>query len=285
MTLSNPRTTRRPAALTAARLDARALKSLKALGYTNAAERLRAMRTHLASAALRPAETVTQLMQTHRFVGLGEMHDFAGRYLLADLVAAAAAGGAQWLFVEVYSSSQAAIDAFVSCGDHRQLPESAGGGMEAPMRFQQPYIDMLQAARAAGLRIVAIDADNADHDQRNRVMASAVERCLQEPGSRGVAVVGQLHLIPRSILGFGDSMATLLRESLGADEVVTVGRGVPDAAAEFSVWSDVAAVIEPALLPVLGSPFVNLAATHWHETLVACDFDYLLFYAAHEVLP
>lgn len=276
---------RRAVPLTPAQLASRARASLKALGYAKPAVRLRALRRHLAAAALRPAETLTALMQSHRVVGLGEMHDFAGRHLSAELVTAAAAGGAQWLFIEVYSSSQFEIDAFVASGCHSDLPASAGGGSDEPMRFQQPYVEMLQAARAAGLRIVAVDVDDADYDQRNRAMACAIARCLSEPGSRGVAVMGQLHLIPRSIFGFADSLATLLRCRFGADEVVTVGRAVPDQAPEFSVWSDVAAVREPGLLPVRGSPFADLAATHGKETLVGSDFDYLLFYAGDAVLP
>lgn len=277
---------RQAEALTPAELASRARTSLKALGSAKPAVRLRALRRHLAAAALRPAEAMTALVRSHRVVGLGEMHDFAGRHLSAELVTAAAAGGAQWLFIEVYSSSQSEIDAFVASGCHRDLPVSAGGGSDdAPMRFQQPYVEMLQAARAAGLRIVAVDVDGADYDQRNRAMACAIARCLSEPGSRGVAVVGQLHLIPRSIFGFADSLATLLRCCFGADEVVTVGRAVPDRAPEFSVWSDVAAVSEPALLPVRGSPFADLAATHGQETLVGSDFDYLLFYASDAVLP
>ena len=72
---------RRAEALTPARLTTRARKSLKALGYAAPADWLRVMRRHLADAALHPAETVTALMRSHRILGLGEMHDFAGRYL------------------------------------------------------------------------------------------------------------------------------------------------------------------------------------------------------------
>ena len=285
MTANESTEPRRPTALTGAGLAARARKSLKALGYAEPAHQLQAFRQHLAAAAFRPAEAISALVRAHRFVGLGEMHDFAGRHLSAELITGAAAGGAQWLFIEVYGSSQFEIDAFVASGCRRHLPVSAGGGADEPMRFQQPYIEMLHAARAAGLRIVAIDLDHADYDGRNRAMACAVERCLSEPGSRGVAVVGQLHLIPRSILGFGDSLATLLRDRFGADEVATVGRAVPDPMPEFSVWADVAGVCEPALLPMHRSPFADLAATHWHETLVGSDFDHLLFYDRAAVLP
>lgn len=270
---------------TAAQLAARARSSLKALGHAKPTDRLRALRRHVAAAALHPAEAITRLMREHRILGLGEMHDFAGRHLSAELVTAAAEGGAQWLFVEVYSSSQAEIDAFVVSGCHRDLPVSAGGGCDEPLRFQQPYVEMLTAARTAGLRIVAVDVDGADYDQRNRAMACAIAGCLGEPGSRGVAVVGQLHLIPRSIFGFSDSLATLLRGRFGADEVVTVGRAVPDPAPEFSVWSDVAAARRPGLLPMQDSPFADLAATHGHESLLGSDFDYLLFYAHDAVLP
>jgi hypothetical protein len=163
------------------------------------------------------------------------------------------------------------------------LPVSTGGGGVVPMRFQQPYVEMLHAARLAGLRIVAIDRDGVDYDQRNECMARAVARHLADAADRAVAIVGQLHLVPRAIFGRAPSMATRLRQHLG-DSIVTVGRAVPDVIAELSVWSNVADVREHCLMPVAGSPYESLGSTHGRETLRGADFDHILFYPAAAVI-
>ena len=154
------------------------------------------------------------------------------------------------------------------------------------MRFQQPYVEMLHAARNAQMRVIAIDSEDVDFDARNLAMADRIQRCLagdkEFSGSRGVAIVGQLHLVPRSIFGYAPSMAAHLRTSL-VGGLVTIGRAVPDEAAQFSVWADVAAVDQPRMLRVEGSPFVALASTYCDETLCGSDFDHIFFYPAASV--
>jgi hypothetical protein len=260
-----------------------ALGSLAKLGYPMPSETLVDLRRHLRLHGAEPLAAVRALMQSHRLLCLGEMHDFSGRFMSAEFVAAAAQGGARWLFIEVDDAQQLLIDEFVRTGMHELLPQSVGGGSAVPMRFQQPYVEMLHAARHAGLRIVAVDHADAGFDRRNQLMAHAVARCLAHPAERGVAVVGQLHLTSRTIFGEEPSMATRLRTSLQGS-VVTIGRAVPDAMPEFSVWSNVADVRKPCLMPVAGSPFERLGSTHGHPTLCGADFDQLFFYPAAAVL-
>lgn len=258
--------------------------SLHRLGCADPSQTLKLLRDHLARHAVEPCSVVRELARTHRLLCLGEMHDRAGRYMSGQLVHAAAQGGARYLFVEIYAEHQAQLDRFSKTGCPTHLPPSAGGGSSTPMPFQQPYVDMLCAARAAGMRIIAFDAKGADYDERNHVMALTVEqylRCDAGSGS-GVAVVGQLHLVSRPVLGFTTSMAALLRRSLG-DSVVTVGRAVPDVWPAFSVWADVANVVAPAMLQVAGSPFESLVSTWGDETLVGSDFDHIFFYPAAAV--
>lgn len=262
----------------------RALNSLSVLGHTEPRLHLKQLRSHLMQHAREPLAAVRGLMQSHRLLCLGEMHDFAGRYLLPDLVAAAAEAGAQWLFLEAYHHEQPQIDHFVQTGKTVDLPESMGGGGEPVMQFQQPYVDMLHRARQHDLRMVAIDLPSASLDERNWHMAQAIAGCLNSaPDSCGVVVVGQLHLVPRHMLGHGDSMSTLLRKHWEGS-LVTLGRAVPDRMPQFSVWSDVAAVRKPKLLSMNESPFATLPATHYEDTLVGSDFDHLLFYPAAAAL-
>jgi hypothetical protein len=182
----------------------------------------------------------------------------------------------------------------VVCGDHARLPVSAGGGRESPYRFQLPYVKMLHAARDHGMRIVAIDSEGAEYDERNVIMAAAIRRHFEAHDSvdhggdhsddvRAVAVVGQLHLAQRTVWGSAPSMATRLRGSLQRP-LVTVGRAVPDAMPEFSVWADVADVSAPCLLQSAGSPFADLPSTLCAESLLGSDFDHLLLYPAAAVL-
>jgi hypothetical protein len=261
----------------------RGCNALTVLGSPAPEQALRRLRSHLNAHGVPPLPAMQQLMRHHRLLCLGEVHDFAGRFMAAEMVAAAAQGGARTLFVEVYDSEQPKLDRFAVDGDHEWLPVSAGGGRARPYRFQQPYVQMLQAARGCGMRIVAIDSQGADYDERNVQMTTAVLRYLQQHDQRAVAIVGQLHLMRRQILGQAPSMATRLRAALGAS-IVTIGRAVPDALPEFSVWADVAGVAEPRLLCTDGSPFADLPSTFGTETLMGSDFDHLLFYPAAAVL-
>jgi hypothetical protein len=259
-----------------------ASKTLAHLGYLQPQQTLAQMRQHVARHGQEPRAAVRALMHDHRLLCLGEKHDYAGRYMAAELVSAAAQGGARWLFVEVYDHEQAEIDTFSRSGFHQDLPVSTGGGCVTPMRFQQPYVEMLLSARHAGMRIVAVDRHGVSYDQRNECMALAVARHLRNPADRGVVVVGHLHLVPRSLFGRPPLMATLLREELGGG-VVTIARAVPGPAPNYSVWADVAGVSEPCLMPVAGSPFELLGATYGRETMRGADFDHLFFYPAAAV--
>jgi hypothetical protein len=267
---------------TSAEIKSIALQSLVELGHTDAERSLAEFRTYLNIHGTDPVETAQALMQSHQLLCLGEMHDFAGRYMGASLITAAAQGGAQFLFIEVYQTSQFEIDEFVLTGAIESLPVSAGGGNEPPMRFQQPYVEMLCAARDAGMRIIAIDCEDGDFDERNRVMAQIIQTHLCDPALRGVAVVGQLHLVNRQIFGSAPSMSTRLRGMLNGS-VVTIGRATPDTYPQFSVWADVAGVSQPKLLSTAHSPFETLPSTYGDETILGSDFDHIFFYPTEAV--
>jgi hypothetical protein len=263
-----------------------ACASLTLLGDAQPRRTLQKLRAHLRANAVEPLAAVSSLMQQCRLLCLGEQHDFAGRFLLPELITAAAEGGARWLFLEIYQDQQREVDLFWRSGRRQDLPESAGGGDDEVMRFQQPYVEMLFAARSAGLIPICIDAEGADYDQRNALMAQRIAGCLSSNNHRGVVVAGHLHLAPRRLLGDEDSLVMRL-ETPGAGlegSIITVGRAVPDAMPEFSVWADVGNVAQPCLLAVQGSPFASLPAIVGADAMHADDFDYLLFYPASSVL-
>jgi hypothetical protein len=264
-------------------LSQAALRSLSHLGHEHPEQSLQELRDHLAQHSIDPLPWVREQVLNTRLLCLGERHDFPGRYYSAELITAAAQGGARWLFIEVYSSQQEQIDAFLEHGRHEELPIAAGGDSVVPMKFQRPYVEMMHAARNAGMRIVAIDTAGADMDERDPLMAENVAHYLRDPSERGVAVVGMLHLVPRPLLGREVSMATLLRQSLDGS-IVTMARAVPDETTEFSVLCDVANVSEPRLLRTAQSPFATLSTTWFPESMFGGDADHLLFYPARAVL-
>jgi hypothetical protein len=259
-----------------------ALQSLVELGHIDAERSLADLRAYLDIHGTDPVDTAQALMQSHQLLCLGEIHDFAGRYMGASLVTAAARGGAQVLFVEIYQTSQAEIDEFLRTGRTECLPVSAGGGSEAPMRFQLPYVEMLRAARDCGMRIVAIDCEDSNFDERNDFMAQMIHKHLRDATLKGVAVVGQLHLVKRLTFSSQPSMSTRLNGLLSG-EVVTVGRATPDTYPQFSVWADVADVSLPRLLNTTHSPFETLPSTYGEETILGADFDHIFFYPAAAV--
>jgi hypothetical protein len=256
-----------------------AVQSLIELGHIDAERSLAELRSYVDIHGTDPVETAQTLMQSHQLLCLGEIHDFAGRYMGASLVTAAARGGAQFLFVEIYQTSQAEIDEFLRTGQIEFLPVSAGGGGEPPMRFQLPYVEMLRAARDCGMRIVAIDCEDSNFDERNDFMAQMIHQHLCDATLKGVAVVGQLHLVKRRIFSSEPSMSTRLTQLLSG-EVVTIGRATPDTYPQFSVWADVADVSLPRLLRTTNSPFETLASTYGEETILGADFDHIFFYPA-----
>jgi ABC-type amino acid transport substrate-binding protein len=228
-----------------------------------------------------PLETVRALVQRHRVVCLGEIHNYPGRFLLADMVRAAAQAGAETLFVELAAADQAQLDVFMRTGLNADLPESAGGGGAEIFDFQQPYVEMLDAARASGLRLVAIDQPYAPFSARDAIMAenalTNLEACQVQ---KAVIVVGQLHLLPRPYMHTAKSLATYLRERF-AGQVATMGRSFLDPDyAEFCLWSAAAQsdTLPPSVLPAEYSLFANMANSTGNNPLYGNDFDYLFFY-------
>lgn len=252
---------------------------LEHLNYPDPDQTIVEARQHLAGHLQRPEQRIANLMQCSKVLFLGEMHNEVGRWMSADLVSAAATAGAKVLFIEVHRHLQRDIDVFLTTGRREDLPETAGGGKEH-YDFQKPYTDMLLAARAAGLHILAVDTETEHPQGRDGAMAEMMLHYLQQHDVKGVAVLGQLHLLRRPIFGDRLSAASYLRVHYGMENITTVGRAVPLREADYSVWSRVGQVAQPVVAPTQGSVFADLPATLSRQTLYGDDFDYLFFYPA-----
>jgi hypothetical protein len=225
-----------------------------------------------------PTAAVRRLMSDHRLLCLGEMHNAPGRVLSAELVAAAAQGGAKLLLVELDVSYQALIDRWLRsrCRDH--LPVVAGGGLGPPTPSTRPYLEMLETARAHGLRIVAIDAARLTGERREEHLAHHAYGALStSPNEKAVIVIGQLHLVPRPFGAIRRSMLQRLRQRL--DGIVTVGRAVPlPDRPDWSRWAETASVREPMLVRTARSALAEWPSGNGPQALFGRDFDHVLFY-------
>jgi hypothetical protein len=240
----------------------------------------KAMRALFAQHAQSPLAQVRELMRSHQILCLGEIHNYAGRYMLADMVEAAGSAGASVLFVEVCTSEQQRLDLYMRSGLRADLPESAGGGAEA-FDFQQPYVEMLLAARALGMRVVAIDQPYAPINERDAIMAKNVIRFLsKQPHEKVVLVAGQLHLLRRPFLHMEKPLASYLYEQFSG-QAVTMGRAFLDPMfPEFSLWAAAACSDQypPAVLPTEYAPFAQMPGAVGADPLYGSDFDYVFFY-------
>jgi hypothetical protein len=264
-------------------LDTVAIRLLDRLGVRHPERQLLLWREHLRNEGHEPKVFLRRLVMNHRLVALGEMHTLRGRELSAHLVEASAAGGADTVFLEIQEHEQFALDCFQRTGLTADLPESVGGGSSArSLPSDAPYLEMLRVAQQCGMKLVAADTANGDEPGRDRHMAARITQYLQEhPNARAIAVVGQLHLLPRPFRFSPMSLVTLVRAELGFAAVATLGRAVPLDGAEFSIWSLVLAPHVPVVLDTLRSPCARLPSLIGSMPQFCDDFDAMLLYPAN----
>jgi hypothetical protein len=253
------------------------------MNYPNLANQTTDLNQIVETRGTDPIETMRWLATNYRIVLLGEQHDYAGRFMAADLLEAAVKGGANCLCIEVHSIEQEKIDQFLVDGQFVDLPVSAGGGDEEPMQFQQPYVEMLLAARKLKMEIFAVDTDGASMDERDGIMANHISRILQRPNRRCLGVFGLLHLAKRPLIWEAPTLASALLGEF-QDDLVTVSRAVPCEMDEYGVWSHLASVNRPLMLSAVDSPFGNIGHTCSEICLKGSDFDYLFFYPKSSVI-
>lgn len=154
-----------------------------------------------------PAAMVSDLMKNNRVVGLGEMHlgDNPMRRFGKEVIPQLKAAGATHLAIEVSDSLQPVIDKFMKTG---QLDESK---LPPGLRHEE-YIDILKAARNAGLKIACVD-DYRLSRRRDEFMADKINNILSENKDNKVIFwVGASHLSTRGDNKAARSAADYIRE-------------------------------------------------------------------------
>ncbi len=160
-----------------------------------------------------PKELWVEEMRHARVLGLGESHIWSANLgMIQDTVKKLKDAGATHFAVEL---RQTEVDEILKTGK-----------LTRKIMNQEEYIAMILAARDAKLTVVGVDNKLAKNDgygpgneNRDSGMASDIENILKDRNAKVVWVVGSTHL---RVDGSGKNAAEILKNKLGANQVVTV---------------------------------------------------------------
>jgi len=179
----------------------------------------------------KPESVLPKLMLETRVLGLGEMHSFPnpqrelGSVVMKDLRDA----GATHIAIEAGSDKQDMLNKFMEPGGKLDV------GAMPTMLQDQPYINLLNAAKESGIKIIAVDRrDGHENDNdaskkqilqengesRDQIMAGNIKKILeQDPSSKVVFWVGSFHLNRMEAKSEQKTAADILRDNTS---VITV---------------------------------------------------------------
>lgn len=234
-----------------------------------------------------PLDVAAEAMKNNRVVAFGESHlpDNPQRVLGAEAMQRLRDSGATHLAIEAPMWVQPYLDEFMRTGnlDVSQLP---------PLLRDDEYIQMLQAARAAGLKIVAVDAnqqynegdrndgprrgDDRPYQDRDRIMADNIDAILREnPNNKVVFWVGSLHLQNReNPPGQHRTAAEILKQKYSVATIVPItdwDRGI----GLYPLGEITADIDRPAAVATRDTP--NLAGLKQHD-IPNSSYDYVFIY-------
>ncbi|MBI3924608.1 MAG: hypothetical protein HY319_03635 [Armatimonadetes bacterium] len=165
-----------------------ARRRLEEIGVS--AEQTDRVREELNRNAIDPRTNVLEAMSRNRVLGIGESHIDPNpeRDFLRQMLPALRKAGATHLAVEMPAQTQPLLDEFSRTGkiDRNRLPS----GLRP-----DDYMDVLNQARLQGLKLVAVDPNQALGRGRDGAMAREIGRILDaDPKNKVVFFVGQEHL-------------------------------------------------------------------------------------------
>ncbi len=137
-----------------------------------------------------PADAIVDAMRRNRVLVFGEHHspDNPPRQLLMSSFRRLREAGATHVAIEASVSLQEHLDQFNNGADieRNRLPR---------LLRTDSYVATLEAARTAGLRIVAVDRNRTpdDYALRDAHMADSISRILENPDNKVVFWVGSRH--------------------------------------------------------------------------------------------
>ncbi|MBX9668433.1 MAG: hypothetical protein K2X93_12480 [Candidatus Obscuribacterales bacterium] len=152
--------------------------------------RLESVRSEINQHGIDPGDAIVDAMRRNRVLVFGEHHspDNPPRQLLLDNMRRLREAGATHVAIEASVSLQEHIDAFNNWAsiDRDRLPR---------LLRTDSYVATLEAARRAGLRIVAVDRNRTpdDYALRDAHMADRIGSILENPENKVVFWVGSRH--------------------------------------------------------------------------------------------
>lgn len=192
-------------------------------------EKIKEVKTEISELGRNTQDAILDAVKANRVTGLGETHyDLNGlRDDTRALLTKFADNGVTHLAVEVNKSLQPDLDNFLSGKTSDAEFKEAFMGRHNRVRQNDDLLLMMKEARAAGLKVVAVD-DDRDNSvrvgslpaenvaQRDKHMANEVSEVLKsDPKSKVVFVVGSNHLEDRKVFGDSPTAGQLLKEEWG----------------------------------------------------------------------
>lgn len=178
-----------------------------------------------------PRPALIEIMKNHRVLGIGEMHETPNsqRNLGSEIMEDLRRAGATHLAIEAPAFIQPYLDRFIETGDLNiaALP---------PLLRNDDFIKILKAARSAGLKISAVDA-NYKYDETNTIqppgnitnrneplnrdkeMADNISNILKTPENNVIFWVGNAHLLTKNDYTKRITTADYLRENFSVATV------------------------------------------------------------------
>lgn len=136
-----------------------------------------------------PSTLLLNAARDNQVLGIGECHVGSPniRPLIADLMPQFRAAGVTDMFVELGEGAKPALDELNTTGHIVNHHNSLRW-----LTKDQSYIHLLEAARAAGIRVHAADTDGAA-EKRDPTMATTIEDTVKT-GTKAIFFVGSSHL-------------------------------------------------------------------------------------------
>src|SRR5262249_23082942 len=212
-----------------------------------------------------PATEMSELMSKNRVLALGESHGDNNqmREFGAKIMPQLKEAGATHLALELPESAQPALNKFMETGilDRSILP---------PLLNSDDYIAMLNSAREAGLKLVAVDKDSKGSGQlRDAHMSRMIGEILDDPNAKVVFWAGATHLQNN-----GDQAVAMLKENYKVASVVpeypylngTLARLTPDLTQPVAV--PLGKAHDVARLPTTPNDYTETHYGNWDDVLI-----------------
>ncbi len=199
-----------------------------------------------------PAQALVDAMKDSRVLAIGEQHvpsPNALRKMIAETIPKLKAAGATHLALEMPPSYQEYLDRFMKDG---KFDEADLKKMPKPFH-DKDYIAVLKAARDAGIKLVAVDAEDNDvgNPDREKAMADSIQKILKaDEQNKVILIAGMLHVIDGVDMKDNPRAGALLRKA-GCSTVI-FGSDMAFGRPPTTLYPFACGVTKPVAVPTKG---------------------------------